>query len=150
MNESASIAEHFAVAPVESENPSEEAIQETNDNDIPDDFNLLLAKPNRKLHKCHVCESSFSRANHLTRHMTLHRALLIYKCERCDKAFAMSDYLAKHMQEDHIDKPYVCTICDKPFSRGEHLIRHLKLHDADGKDPKEKLKCSICERTFDR
>lgn len=133
-----------------SANPQKQATEENNEDDLPDDFEMLLPKTNRKVHTCHVCDTSFNRANHLTRHMTLHRSLLIYKCDRCDKAFAMSDYLEKHMQQDHIDKPYTCTICNKAFSRGEHLIRHLKLHDSNGKNTGENLKCSICERVFDR
>lgn len=98
------------------------------------------------MHVCHVCGSSFARANHLTRHMTLHRAILTFKCDRCDKAFAEAVFLEKHVKEDHINKPYVCTVCDKHFGRGEHLIRHLKLHDEKG----ENLKCSICEKVFTR
>lgn len=113
--------------------------------DIPDDVELLLKK-NNKMHTCHVCGSSFARANHLTRHMTLHRAVLTYKCDRCDKAFAETVFLQKHITEDHINKPYVCTVCDKHFGRGEHLIRHLKLHDEKG----ENLKCSICDKSFTR
>ncbi|CAH0557337.1 unnamed protein product [Brassicogethes aeneus] len=100
-----------------------------------------------KVHTCHVCSAVFGRANHLTRHMTLHRAVLVHKCDRCDKAFAAQEYLEKHVEEEHINKPYVCTICNKPFSRGEHLIRHLKVHQAS-KDKQEVSKCSICDLTF--
>lgn len=114
-----------------------------------DDTDLLIPANNRKMHTCHVCESKFARANHLTRHMTLHRAILIHKCNKCDKAFATPEYLAKHNQEDHIDKPYVCSKCNKPFSRGEHLIRHLKVHETNS-EQEENLKCSICEKTFTR
>jgi KRAB domain-containing zinc finger protein len=102
-----------------------------------------------KVHVCHVCEAAFARANHLTRHMTLHRALLIHKCDRCDKAYATLEHLAKHVEEDHINKPYACTICNKPFSRGEHLIRHLKVHQS-GNEKEDNLTCSICEKTFSR
>ncbi|XP_001809587.2 zinc finger protein ZFP2 [Tribolium castaneum] len=109
-----------------------------------------VAKPvHHKVHVCHVCEAAFARANHLTRHMTLHRALLIHKCDRCDKAYATLEHLAKHVEEDHINKPYACTICNKPFSRGEHLIRHLKVHQT-GNEKEDNLTCSICEKTFSR
>lgn len=43
------------------------------------------SKRKMKVHSCHVCEAEFARANHLTRHMTLHRAVLTHKCERCDQ-----------------------------------------------------------------
>lgn len=113
-----------------------------------DDTDILMSLDSRKLHSCHVCASKFARANHLTRHMTLHRAVLIHKCDRCDKAFASADYLAKHTQQDHIDRPYICTICNRTFSRGEHLIRHLKIHNTN--EQGENLKCSICEKVFTR
>lgn len=101
------------------------------------------------LHNCHVCDAQFARANHLTRHMTLHRAVLIHKCDRCDKAFASQDFLEKHTQQDHIDRAYHCSICEKTFTRGEHLIRHLKIH-LNASEKEENLKCSICENDFSR
>uniref|UniRef100_A0A1Y1L696 Protein krueppel n=2 Tax=Photinus pyralis TaxID=7054 RepID=A0A1Y1L696_PHOPY len=113
------------------------------------DTEFLKPKENRKLHTCHVCEAKFSRTNHLTRHMTLHRAVLTEQCNRCEKAFATSEHLAKHLQENHIDKPYICTVCNKQFSRGEHLIRHLKIHDpTDGSEANHT--CSICNKSFSR
>lgn len=118
-----------------------------------EDFGLTdtidqIGKPARpqKIHTCHVCAAKFPKANHLTRHMTLHRAVLLFKCEKCEKAFATDEHLAKHMQEDHIDKPYTCTVCNKTFKRGEHLIHHLKVH----KNPFSDLKCSICEQSFSK
>lgn len=102
-----------------------------------------------KIHVCHVCEAVFSRANHLTRHMTLHRALLIYKCNQCENAFAQQELLDKHVENDHVNKPYACIMCNKQFSRGEHLIRHLKVHETKNGE-EEELKCSICEKKFVR
>ncbi|XP_030765393.1 zinc finger protein 189-like [Sitophilus oryzae] len=101
-----------------------------------------------KVHVCHVCEAQFARANHLTRHMTLHRSVLTHKCDRCDQAFFTEDLLKQHIEQQHINKPYVCTTCNKPFSRGEHLIRHLKLHEALTDEGQHK--CSICETLFAR
>ncbi|GJQ86443.1 hypothetical protein Trydic_g10350 [Trypoxylus dichotomus] len=113
---------------------------------IPDHEFLMMTKLT-KCYTCHVCNAQFVRSNHLTRHMTLHKAVLIHKCHRCDKAFATPEYLAKHVQEDHIDKPYTCSICDKTYARGEQLIRHLKAH----LNPTElDIKCSICDKQFTR
>lgn len=103
------------------------------------------------VHSCHVCQASFNRVNHLTRHMTLHRALLVHKCSRCDKAFATEDHLARHTDQDHVDRPYICALCNKVFTRGEHLIRHLRVvHIEEGTELERILKCSICEKTFSR
>ncbi|KAK4879195.1 hypothetical protein RN001_007341 [Aquatica leii] len=116
-----------------------------NSDDGLDEMDFVL----RKLHICHVCDAKFTRANHLTRHMTLHRAVLTEKCDKCDKAFSTTEHLTKHVQEHHIDRPYICTLCDKPFSRGEHLMRHLKVHN-HSQGPQETHKCSICEKEFTR
>lgn len=138
-----------AEPPKEPEQPPEkpEEPEPSSDQDTPE--SPPPPKPVHKVHVCHVCEAAFARANHLTRHMTLHRALLIHKCDRCDKAYATLEHLAKHVEEDHINKPYACTICNRPFSRGEHLIRHLKVHQT-GNDKEDNLTCSICEKTFSR
>ncbi|KAL3282633.1 hypothetical protein HHI36_005808 [Cryptolaemus montrouzieri] len=101
-----------------------------------------------KVHTCHVCQVEFTRANHLTRHMILHRAVLIHKCTQCDSAYATEEHLKKHVEEGHVNKPYACTMCNKQFSRGEHLIRHLKTHQ--NSNGEEDLKCAICEKTFTR
>ncbi|XP_050501833.1 zinc finger protein 852-like [Diabrotica virgifera virgifera] len=116
---------------------------------IPDAENVFVKKSRSKNQVCHVCGASFSRVNHLTRHMTLHRAVLVHQCDRCEKAFATEEHLKVHVEEEHINKPYVCTVCNKPFSRGEHLIRHLKVHQSTT-DKDANLKCSICETTFTR
>ncbi|CAH1127829.1 unnamed protein product [Ceutorhynchus assimilis] len=105
-------------------------------------------KPKLKVHTCHVCQAQFARANHLTRHMTLHRAVLTHKCDRCDQAFFTEGLLKEHIEQQHINKPYICTTCNKPFSRGEHLIRHLKLHQEVTDEGEHK--CSICESVFQR
>lgn len=45
----------------------------------------LSKKARSKNQVCHVCNASFARVNHLTRHMILHRNVLVHQCERCDK-----------------------------------------------------------------
>lgn len=124
----------------------EDFIKDNNENETN---SLEKDKNPKKNYTCHVCEAKFPRANHLTRHMTLHRSLLIFKCDRCDKSYSTEEHLQKHLQEDHIDKPYSCSVCQKSFSRGEHLIRHLRIHD-DPDSQGENLKCSICEKFFSR
>ncbi|KAG5885376.1 hypothetical protein JTB14_023763 [Gonioctena quinquepunctata] len=127
----------------------DEPMAEDEEIDLPDTENLFVKKGRTKNQVCHVCGASFARVNHLTRHMTLHRSLLVYQCDRCEKAFATEEYLKVHVEEEHINKPYVCTVCNKPFSRGEHLIRHLKVHQTNA-DKEANLKCSICDLTFTR
>ncbi|XP_050307631.1 zinc finger protein 420-like [Anthonomus grandis grandis] len=101
-----------------------------------------------KIYTCEVCSAQFARANHLDRHMTLHRSLLNHKCDQCEQSFYTEALLKQHLEQQHVNKPYICTICNKPFSRGEHLIRHLKLHQEVTEEGQHK--CSICEMVFTR
>lgn len=95
---------------------------------------------------CHVCDTKFPKANHLTRHMTLHKGVLVHKCTKCDKAFATEEYLAKHLDDDHVNKPYSCTVCSQVFKRGELLIHHLKTHTGTI----GALQCSVCNAVFNK
>ncbi|XP_018333380.1 zinc finger protein 678 isoform X2 [Agrilus planipennis] len=134
----------------EEEEESSSKVADENNVDISsnnDLMDLMFISSVAKIHICHVCDSSFDRINHLTRHMTLHRAVLTHKCDRCDKAFASEEHLTKHNDEDHVDKPYICTICNRNFERGEYLIRHLREHETGA--VVSILRCSICEKVFD-
>lgn len=46
---------------------------------------FVVKKARAKNQVCHVCGATFARANHLTRHMTLHRHVLVHQCDRCEK-----------------------------------------------------------------
>lgn len=53
---------------------------------IVSDDNINSSKNSRSKNQvCHVCNANFARVNHLTRHMILHRNVLIHQCESCDK-----------------------------------------------------------------
>lgn len=53
---------------------------------IEEEDSFGLSKKSRSKNQvCHVCNASFARVNHLTRHMILHRNVLVHQCERCDK-----------------------------------------------------------------
>lgn len=83
---------HFLVEiPIENFEANGESVEEMIEKmESVDDLELsgvddLLLKRKIKVHTCHVCQAQFARANHLTRHMTLHRAVLTHKCDRCDQ-----------------------------------------------------------------
>lgn len=53
---------------------------------VVEEDNFGLSKKSRSKNQvCHVCNATFARVNHLTRHMILHRNVLVHKCARCDK-----------------------------------------------------------------
>ena len=88
---------------------------------------------------CSVCFLSFTRINHLNRHVEqIHvkpKHEKTFKCSTCDISFTRSDHLKRHFtRKIHLDrhvktehvKPYSCTSCDKSYTRADHLKRHCQ------------------------
>ncbi|KAI9566941.1 hypothetical protein HD554DRAFT_2114045 [Boletus coccyginus] len=57
-------------------------------------------------HKCPVCQATFTRPQHVARHMRSHTGDRPYKCQYCGDQFARSDLLARHINKCHAsEKP---------------------------------------------
>ncbi|KAH7106340.1 hypothetical protein BKA62DRAFT_612026 [Auriculariales sp. MPI-PUGE-AT-0066] len=57
-------------------------------------------------HRCPVCQSTFTRPQHVARHMRSHTGDRPYKCQICGDQFARSDLLSRHVNKCHAaDKP---------------------------------------------
>ncbi|GBE90036.1 transcription factor Gf.BMR1 [Sparassis crispa] len=52
-------------------------------------------------HKCPVCQSTFTRPQHVARHMRSHTGDRPYKCLHCGDQFARSDLLSRHVNKCH-------------------------------------------------
>ncbi|KAL4243752.1 hypothetical protein ABKN59_011035 [Abortiporus biennis] len=52
-------------------------------------------------HKCPVCNSTFTRPQHVARHMRSHTGDRPYKCQHCGDQFARSDLLSRHVNKCH-------------------------------------------------
>ncbi|KAJ7581893.1 hypothetical protein C8J56DRAFT_958454 [Mycena floridula] len=52
-------------------------------------------------HKCPVCEATFTRPQHVARHMRSHTGDRPYKCQHCGDQFARSDLLSRHVNKCH-------------------------------------------------
>ncbi len=52
-------------------------------------------------YNCPVCGQSFTRKQHVGRHMRSHTGDKPYKCSRCDEKFARSDLLSRHVNKAH-------------------------------------------------
>lgn len=69
-----------------STNHEENNVDDPSDPSFRTEDNFGLSKNSRSKNQvCHVCNATFARVNHLTRHMILHRNVLVHQCERCDK-----------------------------------------------------------------
>ncbi|EIN03500.1 hypothetical protein PUNSTDRAFT_123274 [Punctularia strigosozonata HHB-11173 SS5] len=59
-------------------------------------------------HKCPVCQATFTRPQHVARHMRSHTGDRPYKCQHCGDQFARSDLLSRHINKCHAsEKPPV-------------------------------------------
>ncbi|KAF8885466.1 hypothetical protein BD779DRAFT_674752 [Infundibulicybe gibba] len=57
-------------------------------------------------HKCPVCQATFTRPQHVARHMRSHTGDRPYKCQHCGDQFARSDLLSRHVNKCHAhEKP---------------------------------------------
>ncbi|KAL1742441.1 hypothetical protein HDZ31DRAFT_84131 [Schizophyllum fasciatum] len=52
-------------------------------------------------HKCSVCQATFTRPQHVARHMRSHTGDRPYKCPQCGDQFARSDLLSRHVNKCH-------------------------------------------------
>lgn len=73
---------------------------------------------------CHICGFTFSRNDHLVRHVNSHHKAKNFKCEVCGKALSRRDHLKVHLRIHSGERPYKCMICGFAFSRHDHLVKH--------------------------
>ncbi|KAF8071436.1 hypothetical protein FPV67DRAFT_1778694 [Lyophyllum atratum] len=55
-------------------------------------------------HKCPVCQATFTRPQHVARHMRSHTGDRPYKCQYCGDQFARSDLLSRHVNKCHTNE----------------------------------------------
>ncbi|PFH47996.1 hypothetical protein AMATHDRAFT_42559 [Amanita thiersii Skay4041] len=55
-------------------------------------------------HKCPVCQATFTRPQHVARHMRSHTGDRPYKCQYCGDQFARSDLLSRHCNKCHANE----------------------------------------------
>ena len=52
-----------------------------------------------KPHKCHLCNDSFSKTNHLKSHMSMvHDDRRPFQCTQCDSSFKVKHHLKRHVE----------------------------------------------------
>ncbi|KAF2204853.1 hypothetical protein GQ43DRAFT_109222 [Delitschia confertaspora ATCC 74209] len=53
------------------------------------------------------------------------------RCDQCGRTYSRRDHLARHVQSHTSQRPFVCSHCGKDFARGDLLLRHSALHTVE-------------------
>ena len=116
---------------------------------------------------CKICQKTFSRPNHLNRHLKeVHSDGPKFSCLNCHVQFKRKDALKRHEKqntdesgnltckkpsnptvgEDNPSPSLKCDICLKVFSAQTHLRRHKKEVHSDARP----FTCLVCNASFKR
>ncbi|KAH7156053.1 c6 zinc finger domain-containing protein [Dactylonectria macrodidyma] len=55
-----------------------------------------------------------------------------YQCTQCQRTYTRVDHLARHVRSHLQERPFQCQTCQKCFGRADLLKRHMQLHEEDG------------------
>ena len=97
------------------------------------------------------CGRTFNRASKLQDHLNAHLGIRPHVCNECQKTFTRADHLARHVISTHTKAfPFSCPRCEKKFSLKHQLVRHLRVHDSDNDSarPSGEFKCETCQKSF--
>ena len=117
-------------------------------------LNCFSAEEPQKSFNCQFCMQTFSRLQHLNRHLEVHDSMFENeKCDLCPKTFDRKDNLKRHVKNVHelmVDDQIVlvkskkkipqCEICSISYSKRSSLVRHMNLkHKGYDEKTKERL-----------
>ncbi|KAK2804987.1 hypothetical protein FQN51_001081 [Onygenales sp. PD_10] len=60
----------------------------------------------------------------------------VIRCDVCRATFTRQEHLTRHLRSHTTEKPFKCPECGKGFSRHDVLHRHTQSHASKGNDPK--------------
>ncbi|KAF1939128.1 C6 transcription factor RegA [Clathrospora elynae] len=66
------------------------------------------------------------------------QAQRLFQCSTCKSSFTRADHLTRHVRAHTKSKPYVCHVCSKGFARIDLLKRHVTNHDSESANKRQK------------
>ena len=109
-----------------------------------------LHHPDKKLHKCEVCNYTNEKRSNVYSHRYKVHSLLhpehnnVYKCKKCPFSDVYQYLVKKHEDRSHLHKPprnLLCMYCPKAFNRRSSLKYHESTHDKTTPMP---FSCNAC------
>ncbi|KAI9825939.1 MAG: hypothetical protein M1819_000458 [Sarea resinae] len=62
----------------------------------------------------------------------------LFQCAECKRSYTRLDHLARHVRSHTQEKPFVCQFCSKGFTRPDLLKRHTVGHDPGSDNKRQK------------
>ena len=108
-----------------------------------------------KVHKCDICEKSYSKLGNLKIHMSNTHDVKMkeengnltekVQCDQCEKTFSTNERLKNHVKFVHEKAGETfCDLCGKAFSRYKTLETHKRIVHEGKKDHI----CEFCQKSF--
>lgn len=123
----------------------EDALEESTTPEVEDENIRIMLQ--RRLHKCELCDDSFSNPWSLGNHVKRYHADITpgEKCDKCDKTFYHPLHLKYHYEKRHIigKSKQLCHLCGFDFPVGLQFQNHINVHH--GVRP---YGCTECNKKF--
>lgn len=76
---------------------------------------------------CKICDTPFSKHDHISNHILIHRDP--FRCNICEISFRHNDALVCHTRIYHANqKSFACDLCDESFADNRSLKLHTRIH----------------------
>lgn len=116
-------------------------------------ISVSMHESSSKKYRCHYkdCLKQFKRHSRLLEHLNTHLEVRPYRCNFCEKSYSRADHLKRHLISHSANKrPFLCEICNTGFSSKSHLKRHKDRVDCSKKFSRQGIKDEVISKGSER